>query len=88
VVASGFNLAVTVSGGIVSAHHTRHSATILQTDAAINPGNSGGPLTTTDGRVVGINTSVLTVDGEDVESLNFALDIPGHRDFISQLLSQ
>ncbi|PZC44947.1 MAG: serine protease, S1-C subfamily, contains C-terminal PDZ domain [Chloroflexi bacterium] len=87
VVASGFNLAVSVSGGIVSAHRERNEVHTLQIDAAINPGNSGGPLTTVDGRVVGINLNVLTVDGEDAEGLNFALDIASHRAQIRALLS-
>ena len=88
IVASGFNLAVTVSAGIISSHRVRGDAYTLQTDAAINPGNSGGPLTTIDGRVVGMNTSILTVDGEDAEGLNFALDIARHRDRIRALLDR
>jgi serine protease Do len=56
-----------VSMGIVSSVARQpdpDSPTIyVQTDAAINPGNSGGPLVDTGGRVVGINTLILTQSG-------------------------
>jgi serine protease Do len=56
-----------VSMGIVSSVARQpdpDSPTIyVQTDAAINPGNSGGPLVDTSGRVVGINTLILTQSG-------------------------
>ena len=44
----------------------------LQTDAPINPGNSGGPLVDTEGRVIGINTFILTQSGGS-EGLGFAI---------------
>lgn len=43
----------------------------IQTDASINPGNSGGPLIDTEGRVVGINTIILSQSGGN-EGLGFA----------------
>ncbi len=36
---------------------------VIQSDAAINPGNSGGPLLDSNGRLIGINTSILTTSG-------------------------
>jgi serine protease Do len=44
----------------------------LQTDAPINPGNSGGPLVDVDGRVVGINTFIMSRSGGS-EGLGFAI---------------
>ena len=47
---------------------------LIQTDAAINAGSSGGPLVDIDGRLVGINTFIITAGGGN-EGLGFA--IPG-----------
>ena len=58
----------TLTAGVVSAiGRTMRSGTsqfsipeMIQTDAAINPGNSGGPLLDAEGRVVGVNTMILS----------------------------
>ena len=46
----------------------------LQTDAAINRGNSGGPLVSLDGRVVGMNTLIISSTGES-SGVGFAIPI-------------
>jgi serine protease Do len=64
------------SMGIVSSTGRRvkqdDPRTFIQTDAPINPGNSGGPLVDTEGRVVGINTFILTQSGGS-EGIGFAV---------------
>jgi serine protease Do len=60
-----FGLMQTVTAGIVSATGRNHMGILdnvdfIQTDAAINPGNSGGPLVNLEGKVIGINTAILT----------------------------
>jgi serine protease Do len=44
----------------------------IQTDASINPGNSGGPLVDMSGRVVGLNTMILSQSGGS-EGIGFAI---------------
>jgi Do/DeqQ family serine protease len=64
-----FGIGQTVTMGIVSAlARTQINASdyqfFIQTDAAINPGNSGGALVTTDGKLAGINTAIVSRTGE------------------------
>ena len=74
-----FGLDRTVTVGIVSALQREIQAPdgslitdIVQTDAAINPGNSGGPLLDSSGRVVGVNTQILSESGGNV-GIGFAV---------------
>jgi len=65
-----------VSAGVVSAVARQlrpdDPMIYLQTDASINPGNSGGPLVDAAGRIVGINTFILSQSGGS-EGLGFAI---------------
>ncbi len=58
---------------------SRHSANVIQTQAAINPGNSGGPLFNKNKELIGLNT--FTSEGEN---LNFAIAINDVIDFINE----
>jgi serine protease Do len=70
-VGNPFNLTSTVTAGIVSAKGRDIKVvksnfpleSFIQTDAAINPGNSGGALVNKDGKLVGINTAILSQTG-------------------------
>ncbi|MFH0824991.1 MAG: trypsin-like peptidase domain-containing protein [Pseudomonadota bacterium] len=67
-VGNPFGLMQTVTAGIVSAKGRSAMGILdyedfIQTDAAINPGNSGGPLVNIDGKVVGMNTAILSKSG-------------------------
>ena len=67
-VGNPFGVGQTVTSGIVSGlaragDMGRGRGYFIQTDAAINPGNSGGALVDIEGRLLGINTSILTRSG-------------------------
>jgi len=64
-IGSPFGLESTVTAGIVSAigRDTGDYLPFIQTDVAVNPGNSGGPLLTLDGKVVGINSQIISRSG-------------------------
>jgi serine protease Do len=71
-----FGIGQTVTEGIVSAKDRvtegDKDEDFIQTDAAINPGNSGGALVDTQGRLVGINTSILSRTGGN-QGIGFAV---------------
>jgi serine protease Do len=78
VVAMGnpFGLGGSVTAGIVSAVSRDIGAgpydQFIQVDAPINQGNSGGPLFTQDGKVIGMNTAILSPTGGSV-GIGFAI---------------
>jgi serine protease Do len=72
-----FGVGQTVTMGIVSAKGRADVGIVdyedfIQTDAAINPGNSGGALVDTQGRLVGINTAILSRSG-GYQGIGFAI---------------
>lgn len=82
----GFDSSVTA--GVVSATGrslpSENYVPFIQTDVAINPGNSGGPLFDLDGRVVGINSQIISRNGGYM-GLSFAIPIDFAMDVVEQL---
>jgi S1-C subfamily serine protease len=58
---------------------------VIQTDAAINPGNSGGPLLDSAGRVIGINTAILSPSGA-YAGIGFAVPIDAVNRVVPQII--
>jgi len=90
-VGNPFGLSETVTVGVVSAKGRHVGITeggyedFIQTDAAINPGNSGGPLLNLDGKVVGINSAILSRSGGYM-GIGFAIPINMARQVKDQLV--
>nr|WP_156363092.1 Do family serine endopeptidase [Rubellimicrobium mesophilum] len=76
-----------ISAGIVSARGRELSGTyddFIQTDAAINRGNSGGPLFDMNGRVIGVNTAILSPTGGSI-GIGFAMSSDVVKGVVDQL---
>jgi 2-alkenal reductase len=76
-----FGLDQSLTTGIISALKRRmptaggrEVADVIQTDAAINPGNSGGPLLDSAGRLIGVNTAILSPSGTSA-GVGFAIPV-------------
>ena len=87
-----FALERTMTTGIISGlgRPIQESANVIirnmiQTDAAINPGNSGGPLLDTKGRMVGINTMIISNSGSSA-GVGFAVPVSTARRVVNDLL--
>jgi S1-C subfamily serine protease len=88
-IGSPFGFQSTVSTGVVSAlgralrsQAGRLIENIIQHTAPLNPGNSGGPLVDSRGRVVGINTAIISM----AQGIGFAIPAATARWVVSQLL--
>jgi len=85
---------LTVTQGIVSATGRTNLGIIrqggyenfIQTDASINMGNSGGALVDAEGRLVGINTAIVSRTGGNI-GIGFAIPINMARNVMNNLVS-
>jgi S1-C subfamily serine protease len=59
---------------------------VIQTDAAINRGNSGGPLLDSSGRLIGINTAILSPSGA-AAGVGFAVPVDTVNRIVPQLVA-
>lgn len=85
-----FGIGQTVTMGIVSATGRggmgiEDYEDFIQTDAAINPGNSGGALIDAEGRLIGINTAILSRSGGNM-GVGFAVPINLAHNVMDQLM--
>jgi len=94
-IGSPFGLDASVTSGIISALNrdlrvpTSNDVipAVIQTDAAINPGNSGGALVDLKGRLVGINTAIVSRTGAN-EGVGFAVPVQQAVVSSDQLIAQ
>ena len=89
-----FGLGQTLTTGIISSlgRSIRSEAgtlieDVIQTDAAINPGNSGGPLLDSKGRIIGINSAIISPTGASV-GIGFAVPVNTAKRILPDLISK
>ena len=89
-----YGLTRTLTTGIISAldrrlptDSGREIAGVIQTDAAINPGNSGGPLLDSAGRLIGVNTAILSGSGASA-GIGFAVPVDVVNRVVPQLIAR
>jgi S1-C subfamily serine protease len=87
-----FGLDRTLTTGVISglqrplrARNNRPIEGAIQTDASINPGNSGGPLLDSRGRMIGINSQILSPSGASA-GVGFAIPINIAKRIVPQLI--
>ena len=87
-----FGLDRTLTTGVISglqrpirARNNRPIEGAIQTDASINPGNSGGPLLDSHGRMIGINSQILSPSGASA-GVGFAVPVNIAKRIVPQLI--
>src|SRR3990172_1063558 len=74
-------------GRIIEGPDGRFIGEIIQTDAAINPGNSGGPLLDLDGKLVGVNSAIISPSGASA-GVGFAIPVGTVKRVVPELIAR
>lgn len=78
---------ISALGRIIESPDGRFIGEAIQTDAAINPGNSGGPLLDLEGRVIGVNSQIISPSRASA-GIGFAIPSNTVRRVVPQLIAQ
>jgi len=78
---------ISALGRVIQSPDGRFIGEAIQTDAAINPGNSGGPLLDLRGRVIGVNSQIVSTSRSSA-GIGFAVPINTVRRVVPQLIAQ
>jgi 2-alkenal reductase len=89
-----YGLSRTLTTGVISALDRRLPTVTgrevvgaIQTDAAINPGNSGGPLIDSSGRLIGVNTAIISRSGSSA-GIGFAVPVDVVNRVVPELIAK
>jgi len=74
-------------GRVIESPDGRFIGEAIQTDAAINPGNSGGPLLDLEGRVIGVNSQIISPSRASA-GIGFAVPVNTVKRVVPQLIAQ
>ena len=92
-IGSPFGLDQTLTTGVISGLDRTMTSVVgsrirgvVQTDAAINPGNSGGPLLDSSGRLIGINTALVSTSGS-AAGIGFAVPVDTINRIVPQIIA-
>jgi S1-C subfamily serine protease len=76
---------VSALGRTIKSLSNRTIEGVVQTDAAINPGNSGGPLLDSSGRLIGVNTQIISPSGA-YAGIGFAVPVDTVNRIVPELI--
>lgn len=77
---------ISALGRTIQSMTERYIHDVIQTDAAINPGNSGGPLLDSFGRLIGVNTAIISPTGV-YSGVGFAVPVDTVNRIVTKLIN-